>query len=140
MKKFSNLKGLIEDIIAANPQWDDRNIYIVPGPDDPDQPADLTIVCSIDGGVGLLLDGALDNISWQIRIFGDQALYQSAEDLANDIDTGFLNTPPGDYHGERVITIQRVGGRPQHLLFDDAERTQFVCSYFFDVESGLLPI
>jgi hypothetical protein len=140
MKKFANLKSLLETIIAADPQWDNRNIYIVPGPDDPDQPADLTVVCSVDGGAGLILDGALDNISWQIRLFGDQALYDSAEALAETIDLGLLSIPTGTYSGERVVTIQRVGGRPQHLLFDDAERTQFVCSYFFDVESGLLPI
>lgn len=140
MKLFAHLKSFIEDIIAADPQWDNRNIYIVPGPDDPDQPADLTIVCSIDGGNGLQLDGVLDSISWQIRIFGDQALYDSAEALADRIDTGFMNTPSGNYHGERVVSIKRVGGRPQHLLFDNAERTQFVCSYFFDVDSGLLPI
>lgn len=140
MKTFASLKGLIEDIIAADSQWDGRNIFIAPGPDDPDQPADLTIVCSIDGGNGIILDGLLDNVSWQIRVFGDQSLYASAEALAKAIDTGFLNTPSGNYHGERVVTIQRVGGRPQHLLFDDAERTQFVCSYFFDVDSGLLPL
>jgi hypothetical protein len=136
--EFATAKALIQEILP--PFWDDQDVEIWPGPDDPDQPVDLNIVCTIDGGLGLQLDGALDNISWQFKVFGNQNLYEDAEKLANDLDFALMSFAGHRVNGQLIVSIYRVGGRPAHFQVDDAERTQFVCSYYFDVESGLPPI
>lgn len=136
--KFEVLRDLIKDRLPDT--WDDKNVYYHEGPDDPDQPVDFVVVLSIDGGLGLQLEGLLDNVSWQVRVVGGQNLYALTEQLAEDIDRTLLSVPAGRYSGLRVLTPYRVGGPPQHLSFDSAERTTFVCSYFFDVDSGLPPI
>lgn len=135
--KFAILKKIIEDQLP--PEWDGKP-YFQPGPDDPDQPVDWLVVLTVDGGLGLQLDGVLDNVSWQVRVAGPQNLYTEAEDLADAIDRGLLSFVPKRVDGFLITSIYRVGGRPQQLTVDDAERTQFVCSYYFDVESGLPPI
>lgn len=137
--KFENMR----DVITANwpVEWNDRNVWFEPGPDMPDQPVDYVVNLSIDGGLGLQLDGVLDNVSWQVKVSGPQNLYADAESLAMDIDKALMNAQPGRrYNGFLVVSIYRVGGMPQQFEVDDAERTYFVCSYFLDVESGLQPI
>lgn len=137
--KFAVIEALIKDNLPE--VWDDKNVGYYPGPDDPGQPVDLMVVASIDGGLGLQLDGVLDNVSWQIKVMGNQNIYADAEQLAEDIDKVFMSFSPGQtVAGLRIITIYRVGGPPSHFIVDSAERTQFVCSYYFDVESGLPPI
>lgn len=138
--KFANLRDLVKrhwDDVT----WDPRNVWFEPGPDMPDQPVDYVVNLTVDGGLGLQLDGVLDNVSWQVKVSGPQNLYTEAEELANHIDKTLLNLTPGRQpDGFLVASIYRVGGQPQQFDVDDAERTYFVCSYFFDVESGLQPI
>lgn len=137
--KFEHLRDLIKR--SWDPSWDDKNVWFEPGPNMPDQPVDYVVNLSIDGGLGLQLDGVLDNVSWQVKVSGPQNLYTEAENLALAIDKGLLNAKLGrQSDGLLVVSIYRVGGMPQHFEVDDAERTYFVCSYFFDVESGLQPI
>lgn len=138
--KFANLRDLIKrhwDDVT----WDPRNVWFEPGPDMPDQPVDYVVNLTVDGGLGLQLDGVLDNVSWQVKVSGPQNLYTQAEELANHIDKTLLSLTPGRQpDGFLAASIYRVGGQPQQFDVDDAERTYFVCSYFFDVESGLQPI
>jgi hypothetical protein len=137
--KFKVIQALIEEGLPD--AWTGKKVGFFPGPDDPDQPVDLMVVGTVAGGLGLQLDGALDNVSWQIRVSGNQNLYADAEQLAEDIDRVFMSFVPGQrIEGLLIVSIYRVGGPPSHLAVDDAERTQFVCSYYFDVESGLPPI
>lgn len=136
--KFSLLKNLIQERLPV--YWDDKGVYFHPGPSDPDQPNGFVVVLSVDGGLGLQLDGVLDNWGWQVKTMGDQNLYDDAETLAHDIDKILMSWVSGKQDGVHVASIVRVGGPPQHLEFDSAERTAFVCSYLFDVESGLQPI
>lgn len=136
--KFSVVKNLIESRLPD--VWTDKKVFFHPGPNDPDQPVDLAVVLTVDGGAGLQLDGVLDNISWQVRVRGAQNLYELTEDLALAIDRLLLSFPSGRQDGLHIASIYRVGGPPAQLELDSAERTQFVCSYFFDVESGLPPI
>lgn len=135
--KFTDLKDLIEAILPA--EWATRNIWYEPGPNMPDQPVDYVINLSIDGGDGLRMEGVLQNVSWQVKTAGPQSQYDKAEQLAWDVDRALLNWPPGRIAGTGLLvsSIYRVGAAPTHFDIDDAERTQFVCSYFFDVESGL---
>lgn len=138
MMKFDDLKLLIETVLPS--EWDDKKVWYEPGPDMPDQPVDYIVNLSIDGGDGLRLEGVLDNISWQVKVSSAQSLYATGEQLAWDVDRGLLNWIPGrvpDPSNLLISSIYRVGGAPSHFEIDDAERTQFVCSYFFDVESGL---
>lgn len=137
--KFTDLKALIEE--TWDPAWATRNVWFEPGPNMPDQPVDYVVNLTIDGGLGLQLDGVLDNVSWQVKVSGPQNLYQEAEDIAFAIDKGLLQAVPGRRSPTFLVaSIYRVGGMPQQFEVDDAERTYFVCSYFFDVESGLQPI
>jgi hypothetical protein len=136
--KFSVLETLIKEGLPDS--WDTRKVGYFPGPDDPDQPVDLMVVGTIDGGLGLQLDGVLDNISWQLRVSGNQNLYVDAEQLAEDIDRVMMSFSGRRVDGLLITSIYRVGGPPSHFAVDNAERTQFVCSYYFDVESQLPPI
>lgn len=136
--KFKVLKTLIED--GLPPEWADRGVFFHPGPDDPDQPVDWLVVLTVDGGLGLMLDGLLDNVSWQVRVAGPQNMYEDAEDLALAIDKVLMSFIPKRVEDLLITTVYRVGGQPQQFVVDDAERTQFVCSYYFDVESELPPI
>jgi hypothetical protein len=136
--KFATLKSLISDRLSDS--WDDAGVWYEPGPLLPDQPVNHVVNLTVDGGIGLLMDGVLDNVSYQVKVTSRQNLYQSGEDLAFAIDSSLLSISSGRYFGTMFSSIYRVGGPPAHFDFDDAERTQFVCSYFFDVESGLPPI
>lgn len=136
--KFEDISTLIKEVLPA--EWADKKVWYEPGPVFPDQPVDYVVNLSIDGGNGLLLEGVLDNISWQVKVSGAQSLYVTAEKLAWDIDRGLLSWIPGRIPAPSdllVSSIYRVGNAPSHFDLDEAERTQFVCSYFFDVESGL---
>lgn len=135
---FATLKSLIEDRLPV--EWDTANIWYEPGPVLPDQPVDHIVNLTVDGGVGLLFDGVIDNVSYQVKVTSRQNMYLSGENLALAIDKVLLSVPSGRYFGTMFSAINRVGGQPSHFDYDDAERTQFVCSYFFDVESGLAPI
>lgn len=140
--KYATLRDLIKArlplVTPATPtKWD--KVFYWPGPQEPDQPVDLMCMLTRDGGLGLQLDGVLDNVSYQVMTAGSQNLFEQAEALADDIDTALIGLPTGTYAGKRVVSVVRVGGPPQALVVDNADRTQFVCSYFFDVESTLVP-
>lgn len=135
----------LRDIIKTNlpPEWEADNpskVWFWEGPDVPDQPANYTVTLTVEDGLGLMLDGVLDNVAYQVHITGKQSLPQTAQEFANAVDKTLLNLIPGRHDGTLIVSIYRVGGAPSHFEIDDAERTHFVCSYYFDVESGLQPI
>lgn len=140
MKKFREAKAVVRVILDAAGLV---KVTIHPGPELPENPNNCVILTRY-GGIGLEADGALDNVAWQVRSIGKQGSYESAEEIADAIDDGFMNhfsqyiqfsMDPDDRRW--VPSIQRVGGAPNPLLTDDAERTHFVCSYNVSTQSAL---
>lgn len=133
MMKFRHLKPLIEQVIATQGL---NRVNVYPGPDIPDYPG-MNVVLSRYGGPGLELEGLYDQRAWQVRVIGDQGEYDAAEDLADNIDIALIGHLPGNIGPDRVLSIQRVGGSPSVLMYDDAERVHFVCSYVGSVQLAL---
>lgn len=100
------------------------------------------------GGPGLVSEQAFDVRGYQVRTVGPQAVdstdtraYDYAEDMAYDVDKQLCTADirgllPATVGGMRLIRINRIGSEPSWLMNDDANRTHFVCSYLFEVQSG----
>lgn len=114
-----------------------ENVKIVPGPKLPKLP-NAYVMLTPYGGSGLIVDGALESQSWQVRTVGKQHDYGHAEDMATAIDIGFISFMSDYLFDTWVTSIQRVGGAPSPLMVDDAERTHFTCNYNIDSESALV--
>lgn len=113
------------------------DMWFEPGPDLPDVPGRFTVLTRY-GGPGEDLEGAMDGISWQVRVAGLQGDYNDAEAIADAYDVALLNILSSDNpEGVHVAGVQRVGGAPNPLLKDDADRWQFVCSYILHTELAL---
>jgi hypothetical protein len=133
MMTFAQIKEMTRAILdGANLQ----GVAIHPGPGLPDNP-DESVVWTPYGGPGLEVDGALDARSWQFRAIGRQGDYESAETIANVLDIAFISHFSSKIGELWVSSIVRVGGAPNPLTRDNGNRTHFVCSYVFSVESAL---
>lgn len=134
--RYRDVEWLVRRALGTEEQpWDGQ---VVPGPFDPDDnPGEYVIVTGY-GGPGEDAEGTLDLMTFQVRVVGPQKDYDAAEDQAIAIDKSFLS-----WYSARVGTgpwlagIQRVGGAPNPLLVDNAERWHFVCSYIFRTELAL---
>lgn len=133
MKTYTEMKAHIREILddAGFETW-----TVFPGPDLPDVPGKF-VVATPYGGPGLAQDGAIDQRSWQMRCVGLQNDYETAESVANAIDIAFISHYSRKVGTTWVPQIQRVGGAPNPLLVDDADRTHFVCSYIVDCAIAL---
>lgn len=133
MKSFSAMKAEVRLILdAVNLQ----KVLVFPGPELPDIP-DNCVVLTRYGGPGLDADGAIDDVSWQVRSIGRQNDYDSAETIADAIDIAFISHYSRHVGGVWVPRIRRVGGAPAPLMVDSGDRTHFVCSYVVSVELAL---
>lgn len=133
MKTFAEMKQVVRAILNEA-GLDATEIH--PGPNLPVNPDDV-VVATPYGGPGLELEGVLDGRGWQFRCIGKQQDYESAEAIATAIDDAFISHYSSRLAGKWVPSIQRVGGAPNALVTDDAERTHFVCSYIVSVELAL---
>lgn len=133
MKTYAQTKAHLRTILDTT---GNANYSIYPGPDLPDIPNPY-VVCTPYGGPGLILDGTADDVSWQFRVVGPQNDYDSAENAANAIDIALISHFSSKVSGVWVSEIRRVGGAPNPLITDDADRTHFVCSYTASVELAL---
>lgn len=131
MRTFQQMKTFILALPGVP-----AGITCEPGPSLPDVPGRF-IVLTRYGGPGEELEGVMDGISWQVRIAGLQGDYDDAEAIADAIDVGLLSVQTANIGGVHVAGVQRVGGAPNPLLKDDAERTQFICSYIAHTELAL---
>lgn len=133
MRTFQQVKAW------AQPFLDDADLGKIkqhPGPDLPDEP-NAYVMWTRYGGPGEDADGALDDISWQARVVGLQNKYDQAESIADVLDVALLSVHSSHIGGTWVTRVQRVGGAPNVLLKDDADRTHFVCSYIIGTELAL---
>lgn len=96
------------------------------------------IFATLGSGPGLQTEQTYDRIMLTIRITGRQNDYSSAENLAQWIDLALLgvngNAVMGTCH---VLGVNRTGGPPQPIDYDDADRTNFQCSYVVTAATGL---
>lgn len=131
-------KTLLEWLQARTPDYAFGYIEWVMGTEwDEDQSTGQTVVLTRIGGPGLGTEGATDAIAYQVRAIGDQRDYDSAEVLADHIDS-LLRAAHSQKIGDTWVThMRRVGSPPIASMTDDSIRTHFVCSYVIDV--GLAP-
>jgi len=130
MRTFAQMKAFLEPVAP-------EGMWFEPGPDLPDVPGRFTVLTRY-GGPGEELEGVMDAISWQVRVAGLQDKYEDAESIADAYDVALLNIKSSDNPGGvKVAGVQRVGGAPNPLLKDDADRTQFICSYIIHTELAL---
>lgn len=133
MRTYEQMKAFI----SAIPTIPDKTHY-EPGPNPADVPK-RQIVLTRYGGPGEDLEGVTDRISWQVRVIGKQGDggYNDAEAIADAIDIALLSVHSHQDGTEGVISIQRVGGAPNPLEKDNAERTHFICSYIVETALAL---
>lgn len=103
----------------------------------PDVP-DSMVVVTRTGGPGESLEGAIDDVSFQLRCIGAQNDALSAETMAWDIDFMLCPPPPlsllaGLIGAQYVTKVQRVGAPPTFFLLDIAGRTHLTGNYIFSV-------
>lgn len=137
MRTFAVAKDFTREVMDLAPDGLYEKVHIYPGPELPDDPGRFVMLTPY-GGEGYEADGAIDARGWQVRVAGKQGDYDSAESLANWIDTIFTALPSSRVGGLWVTGIRRVGGAPNPLMLDDADRHHFVCSYMASVESALV--
>lgn len=96
------------------------------------------IFISIGGGAGPTTQLLFDRPFLRVAIVGRQRDYQSAEDLAAQVDRILCridhNTAIGN---SNVLYISRTGGGPALSTHDDAQRYHFACSYIAETTLGL---
>lgn len=132
--RFNEVKSLIVPALNDN-KWD-----VVPGPTNPDDLPHQHVICTPYGGPGEDVEGVIDQVSWQLRIVGPQEDYQATEDAAFALDEAFLLWKSGYLpgNGRWLVSIRRVGGAPNALMKDDAERVHFIGNYIFTVSQPAL--
>lgn len=130
--KAATVKRMIQDGLDVKY----RDLTIEFGPQLPQVPDQFVLITPY-GGSGSDVDGLMDLPSFQIRVVGKQEDYDSAEDLAQDIDTIFVQWFSKKVGPTWVTSIVRVGGPPSPLEVDDSDRHHFVCSYTATVESAV---
>jgi hypothetical protein len=102
--------------------------WFEPGPQLPEV-SDRFVSLTRYGGPGEELEGVMDSVSWQVRVAGRQRQPTDAQDIADILDRMMLGITVDTIGGFRVAGVSRVGGAPNALLVDDADRTHFICSY-----------
>jgi hypothetical protein len=98
-------------------------------------PGQLVII-ALGSGPGLSVEELFDRQIAQIRSVGLQGSnYQSAEQLAQDVDKGMIAIDHSQsINNKWVLSVVRSGGGPALLLKDDADRYHFTCNYVVEVQ------
>lgn len=116
--------------------------FVSPGPGTSDDvldavPGQLVALTHASGGP-FTNELLFDQPFFQATSVGPQNDYDGAEQLAYDVDRSFCQVDtPRNIGGLRVLYIARVGGAPSLLRQDQAQRSHFVATYRWHVESGL---
>lgn len=134
MRTYEQIKAWARAVLDDAGMSDVENY---PGPDLPDVSI-RHIVWTRYGGPGY--EGgehATDFIAWQPRCIGLSLDHNSSEEIADLIDVALTGLPSGKVNGVHVVQVTRVGGAPNPLLVDDADRTHFVCNYNIEQSSAL---
>jgi hypothetical protein len=96
------------------------------------------VFATVGNGSGLELEQTYDGVFIVARVLGPQNDFPTAERLAMDIDTMLLRlNSPAMLGTTRVLSVQRTGGRPQLVDYDDSNRYHFQTTYIARAKSGL---
>lgn len=96
------------------------------------------VFATVGNGAGLELEQAYDGVFITARVLGPQNDFESTERLALDVDTLFLRlNSPALLGRTRVLSVQRSGGRPDLIDYDDSNRYHFQTTYIARAASGL---
>lgn len=120
--------------------WSDFNAFLLQlgfdptlinrGPFIPDMPARI-ITFTFAGGAGLLSEGMLDDMSFQMRVRGDASEQDWPEQTAMQYDGMLINAPmPALFGTTRMRAIDRQGSAPTPLgPPDDGDSLEYVSNY-----------
>lgn len=111
-------------------------VPVIKGPQLPPNPGRFVLVSSTSGP-GLDSEEIVDTQGFQLRVVGDQHDYESAEDLAWNLDREIIRFGA---HSKMVddtwvVSIKRAGSAPSVLEQDEAFRWHLVCTYNVQAES-----
>lgn len=96
------------------------------------------IYLAVGSGAGLSKEQVFDRPFITVRTIGLQGDFDSAEQLAEHVDAGFLLLGSNGIVGSTtVLYVTRSGGKPTLLLKDTADRYHFTCSYITETPTGL---
>jgi len=137
--RYAILRDFLMAFLAGR-EWDPMPTF-VPGPGTDANALDVTpdrlVMLTFGSGAGLSVEQVFDRPIVQVRAAGNQSDYDDGERLAYDLDRGMLSVDSSrDIGGVWVTGITRVGGNPQLLLIDDADRANFTCTYAMESETG----
>lgn len=107
-----------------------------PGQPPPDMP-DRLIMVTFTGGAGLMLEGAFDRLTFQVRCRGGQNEPDSADDMAFEVDTALLTAHMPTIDAIPTLGFTRTGSPPAPSQTDDGERPTTVCTYMVRAASAL---
>lgn len=142
MDTYQRVKDYLTAWLTLAYGYDDQTMpEFQPGPPSAKQAADTvgpTVVLTAYAGPGLALEGQVDRVGWGVDVAGDQGDYDGCEELARQIDRGFVVIEWSvEIGGVLVHGVSRAGGRPQVTGRDDRERWHASCSYVVTVQSGV---
>lgn len=134
---FETMKELCDSIL------DDPEITYDPGPYTGESvlkhaPGKMVIVQRSGGGL-MTTEKLIDSPVWVVYVIGDQGEpVQAVEARAMNLDAGLQAVDSSqDVQGTWTLSINRVGGGPELVNLDTAERLHFTCSYVAQAESGI---
>lgn len=133
MRTYSELKEWLKGGLSDDDKY--RDVAFWPGPNEENAPDDRFVMLTRVGGPGHVMEQIFDAVGWQVMCAGTQESFDDAELLALRIDALITSATSQDVEGIRLVTTYRQGSPPIPLTVDDANRTRFVCSYIFEVES-----
>lgn len=112
-----------------------------PGPTTPvkeKQSPGTMVFATVGGGSGLTLEQTYDQVFITVRTIGPQQDYDTAERLAYDVDGLFLALNSAAMVGTtRVLFVNRAGGGPQLVDYDESSRYHFQTTYITPASTGL---
>lgn len=137
--RYSILRDYLMAFLLGR-EWDPMPTF-VPGPGTDDNALDVSpdrlVMLTFGSGAGLSTEQAFDRPIVQIRAAGNQSDYDDGERLAYDLDRGMVAVDSSrSIGGVWVASFNRTGGNPQLLLWDDADRANFTCTYIMESETG----
>jgi hypothetical protein len=98
------------------------------------------IYLSRSPGIGLEMEGLIDNPRFNVQCRGAENNFEDAEAIAVDVDSVVLElgSVGWELDGVRVDYMDRTGGDPQELtVADSSSRFAFSCNYYAKVFTNI---
>lgn len=91
---------------------------------------------TLGNGVGPVMEGLFDRPFITVRVVGKQQDFDYAETLAYDVDNILMSLPANHTwpHGGRTLFVNRTGGSPQLVDYDESNRYHFQTTYIAEAQ------